>query len=81
MENPSSTDWLTLKLQLFDDQAKMTDLLQKGCFLLAPKERKTVVYKHPRPPKYPEVAAKIKLMREARLKGATGLCSPKTTLR
>ena len=47
VENPSATDWLTLKLQLFDDQAKMTDLLQKGCFLLAPKERKTVVYKHP----------------------------------
>ena len=50
VENPSATDWLTLKLQLFDDQAKMTDLLQKGCFLLAPKERKTVIYKHPRPP-------------------------------
>ena len=77
VENPSATDWLTLKLQLFDDQAKMTDLLQKGCFLLAPKERKTVVYKHPRPPKYPEVAAKIKSMRASPFEGGDRSVLPK----
>lgn len=63
VENASNTHTLKLKLQICDSKAKTTDFLQTGTVELAPRERRTFVYKHPRPPKHPEVAAKIKGMR------------------
>lgn len=63
VENLSKTDVLKLKLQISDGNAKTTDFLQVGVVEIAPGERKTVVYKHPRPPRDPETAAKIGGMR------------------
>lgn len=63
VENASNTHTLKLKLQICDSKTKTTDFLQTGTVELAPRERRTFVYKHPRPPKHLEVAAKIKGMR------------------
>lgn len=76
VENTSKDAWLTLKLEIYDAQAKTTDFQQVNTFSLAPLQRNTFTLKHPRPAKS-EVVEKIKGMRASPFGGGDRMILPK----